>query len=511
MQQRSRNVQGQPKLYHRYGCTSQKKKATMTRPIDAQTIDATSPTSPNASAEPASDGAQPKKQRWIEFPDGYLNRTPVLQFAMTSVLFAIWAIASSLNDILITQFKAVFSLSDLATAFVQSAFYGGYFLIAIPASLFIKKFSYKLGIIAGLSFFAIGCFIFFPASRLVTYEVFLFAIFVEAIGLSFLETSADTYATLMGPKRLGTVRLNIAQTMNALGLITGILLGKYLVFQDSNLHAAMAKMAPDEAKAYGAEQLARTLEPYKYLLIVLAVLIVLFALTKFPKCRPAANPHAPATENKVKLSETLRYLFHNHRFLKGIGVQFIYIGAQTGIWSFTIRLALNQGGSSMTDRKAADFMIFSYVVFFVGRLLASYLLSRSRETRVLATFMALGCVSLLCVAFLPGMGAVWAAVAVSLFLGPGWPTIYARTLSTVEDRRHTETAGAIIVMALVGGAVLPTLQGALSDAVTMQFSFILPAIELLIVALYFVSEFKRDKYTPRQLAVMAATAQQGAK
>lgn len=450
----------------------------MTRPIDAQTIDATSPTSPNASAEPASDGAQPKKQRWIEFPDGYLNRTPVLQFAMTSVLFAIWAIASSLNDILITQFKAVFSLSDLATAFVQSAFYGGYFLIAIPASLFIKKFSYKLGIIAGLS---------------------------------FLETSADTYATLMGPKRLGTVRLNIAQTMNALGLITGILLGKYLVFQDSNLHAAMAKMVPDEAKAYGAEQLARTLEPYKYLLIVLAVLIVLFALTKFPKCRPAANPHAPATENKVKLSETLRYLFHNHRFLKGIGVQFIYIGAQTGIWSFTIRLALNQGGSSMTDRKAADFMIFSYVVFFVGRLLASYLLSRSRETRVLATFMALGCVSLLCVAFLPGMGAVWAAVAVSLFLGPGWPTIYARTLSTVEDRRHTETAGAIIVMALVGGAVLPTLQGALSDAVTMQFSFILPAIELLIVALYFVSEFKRDKYTPQQLAVMAATAQQGAK
>ncbi|WP_137654766.1 L-fucose:H+ symporter permease [Bifidobacterium moukalabense] len=479
----------------------------MTRPIDARTIDATNPT------DPASEGVQPKKQHWIEFPDGYLDRTPVLQFAMTSVLFAIWAIASSLNDILITQFKAVFSLSDLATAFVQSAFYGGYFLIAIPASLFIKKFSYKLGIIAGLSFFAVGCFIFFPASRMVTYEVFLFAIFVEAIGLSFLETSADTYATLMGPKRLGTVRLNIAQTMNALGLITGILLGKYLVFQDSNLHATMAKMAPAEAKAYGAEQLARTLEPYKYLLIALAVLIVLFAITKFPKCRPttAANATGTAGENKVKLSETLRYLSHNRRFLKGIGVQFIYIGAQTGIWSFTIRLALNQGGSSMTDRKAADFMIFSYVVFFVGRLLASYLLSRSRETRVLATFMALGCVSLLCVAFLPGMSAVWAAVAVSLFLGPGWPTIYARTLSTVEDRRHTETAGAIIVMALVGGAVLPTLQGALSDAVTMQFSFILPAIELLIVALYFVSEFKRDKYTPQQLAVMAAAAQQEAK
>ncbi|PJM75478.1 L-fucose:H+ symporter permease [Bifidobacterium simiarum] len=442
-----------------------------------------------------------KKAKWIEFSDGYLDRTPVLQFAMTAVLFGIWAVASSLNDVLITQFKAVFSLSDLATAFVQSAFYGGYFLIAIPASLFIKRTSYKIGIIAGLSFFAVGCFIFFPASRLVTYEVFLFAIFVEAIGLSFLETSADTYATLMGPKRLGTVRLNVAQTMNALGLITGILLGKYLVFQDSNLHAEMAKMAPDAAKAYGAEQLSRTLEPYKYLLIVLAILIVLFALTKFPKCRPATKE---GTVAKATLGETMTYLFHNGRFWKGIATQFIYAGAQTGIWSFTIRLALNQGGASMTDRDAANFMIISYIVFFIGRLGASYLLSRFRETRVLAIFMIGGAIVLLGTAFLPGMTAVWFAVAVSFFLGPGWPTIYSRTLKTVEDRRHTETAGAIIVMALVGGAFLPTLQGALSDASTMQFSFILPAIELAIVGLYFITEFRRDKYTPAQLKEMAA-------
>ena len=455
----------------------------------------------NEAEEPDDDAKQRNGHKWSELPDGYLDRTPILQFVLTSVLFAIWAIASSLNDILITQFKAVFSLSDLATAFVQSAFYGGYFLIAIPASLFIKKYSYKFGIIAGLSFFAIGCFIFFPASRLVTYEVFLFAIFVEAIGLSFLETSADTYVTLMGPKRLGTVRLNIAQTMNALGLITGILLGKYLVFQDSNLHAQMAKMSPAAAKAFGAEQLGRTLEPYKYLLIALAALIVLFAVTKFPKCRPATRNDE--SKQTVKLSETLAYLAHNRNFIKGILIQFVYIGAQTGIWSFTIRLALNQGGSSMTDRKAADYMIASYIVFFVGRLLASYLLSRFRETRVLAVFMALGCISLICVVLLPGISAVWAAVAVSLFLGPGWPTIYARTLSAVTDRRHTETAGAIIVMALVGGAVLPTLQGALSDGTSMQISFALPALELLIVSLYFVSEFKRDKYTPQQLADMA--------
>ena len=446
------------------------------------------------------------KVPWVESPDGYLDRTPILQFAMTSMLFAFWAIAASLNDILITQFKAVFDLTDLATAFVQSAFYGGYFLIAIPASLFIKKTSYKVGIMTGLAFFALGCFIFIPASRLVTYEIFLFAIFVEAIGLSFLETSTDTYTTLMGPKRLSTLRLNVAQTMNALGLLTGILLGKYLVFQDSNLHAEMTKLRaqdPEAAKAFGAEQLGRTLQPYMFVMMVMILFIVLFAIVKFPKCRPQTKEGDVA---KATLGETMTYLFHNGSFWKGIIIQFIYVGAQTGIWSFTIRLALNvaeKTGLAISDRDASNYMIASYIIFFIGRLSASWLLSKFRETRVLAVFMIAGCLTLLGTAFIPGMAAVWLAALVSLFLGPGWPTIYSRTLHTVEDRRHTETAGAIIVMALVGGAILPMLQGALSDATNMQFSFVLPAIELLIVGIYFLTEFKRDKYTPKQLKEMA--------
>lgn len=445
------------------------------------------------------------KTPWVESPDGYLDRTPILQFAMTSVLFAFWAIASSLNDVLITQFKPVFELTDMQTALVQSAFYAGYFIIAIPASLFIKRTSYKVGIMTGLAFFALGCFIFFPASRLITYEIFLFAIFVEAIGLSFLETSADTYATLLGPKRLSTLRLNVAQTMNALGLLTGVLLGKYFVFQDSNLHTEMEKLRktdPQAAIDLASEQLGRTLQPYIVVMIVMLVFIVLFAIVKFPKCRPQTKEGDVA---KATLGETMAYLGHNGRFWQGIVIQFIYIGAQTGIWSFTMRLALNvseQAGAPISDRESANYMMISYIIFFVGRISASYLLSKFRETRVLAVYMIVGCVVLVGTAFVPGMASVWLAVIVSLFLGPGWPTIYSRTLKTVEDRRHTETAGAIIVMALVGGAILPMAQGALSDAVNMQFSFILPAIELLVVGLYFVSEFKRDKYTPAQLKEM---------
>ena len=411
------------------------------------------------------------------------------------------AISSSLNDILITQFKAVFQLSDLATAFVQSAFYGGYFVIAIPASLFIKKSSYKMGIVAGLALFAVGCFLFFPASTLATYSMFLFAIFVEAIGLSFLETSSETFTTLMGPKRLATVRLNISQTMNAVGLIVGILLGKYFVFQNSNLKTEMEKMSPEQARLHGVEQLSRTLVPYRYLLIVLVVLILAFAVTRFP------SGHARTATGSVKsasLGETLGYLERNRRYLKGIGVQFVYIGAQTGIWSFTMRLALTMF-PHYTDRDASDFMLWSYAVFFVGRFLGSYLLSRFRETRVLTVYMGLAVVVLIGTIALHSVAAVWMAVIVSLFLGPGWPTIYSRTLETVGDRRYTETAGAVIVMSIVGGAVLPALQGALSDAMGMQFSFILPAIELCIVAVYFVSEMRYDRLTPKQMKELSTT------
>ncbi len=425
----------------------------------------------------------------------------MLQFVLVSILFAMWAISSSLNDILITQFKAVFQLSDLATAFVQSAFYGGYFVIAIPASLFIKKSSYKMGIVAGLALFAVGCFLFFPASTLATYSMFLFAIFVEAIGLSFLETSSETFTTLMGPKRLATVRLNISQTMNAVGLIVGILLGKYFVFQNSNLKTEMEKMSPEQARLHGVEQLSRTLVPYRYLLIVLVVLILAFAVTRFPSGRART---ATGSVKSASLGETLGYLVRNRRYLKGIGVQFVYIGAQTGIWSFTMRLALTMF-PHYTDRDASDFMLWSYAVFFVGRFLGSYLLSRFRETRVLTVYMGLAVVVLIGTIALYSVAAVWMAVIVSLFLGPGWPTIYSRTLETVGDRRYTETAGAVIVMSIVGGAVLPALQGALSDAMGMQFSFILPAIELCIVAVYFVSEMRYDRLTPKQMKELSTT------
>lgn len=171
-----------------------------------------------------------EKQEIIQYDNGYISKTPIFQFILLSCLFPLWAAAASLNDVLITQFKSVFALSDFASALVQSAFYSGYFLISIPASIVIRKTTYKTAILTGLGFYIAGCCLFFPASHMATYTMFLVAIFAIAIGLGFLETSANTYSTMLGPEKHATLRLNISQTFQPIGAVSGILLGKYLIF-----------------------------------------------------------------------------------------------------------------------------------------------------------------------------------------------------------------------------------------------------------------------------------------
>ena len=175
-----------------------------------------------------------------QLSDGYLDRTPWFQYVLLSICFPMWGMAASLNDILITQFKSIFTLSDFASAFVQSAFYGGYFLIAIPASRVIRRWSYKVGILIGLVCYIGGCTLFFPASHMATYGVFLMALFAIAVGLSFLETSCNTYSSMIWPKESSTLRLNISQTFTPVGFLSGILLGKYLIFTEGEaLHRQM--------------------------------------------------------------------------------------------------------------------------------------------------------------------------------------------------------------------------------------------------------------------------------
>ncbi|WP_416828918.1 L-fucose:H+ symporter permease [Ectobacillus polymachus] len=443
----------------------------------------------------------------IQLPDGYLNRTPIFQFILLSMLFPLWAVAASLNDILITQFKHVFELSDFASALVQSAFYGGYFLVAIPASLVIKKTNYKFAIITGLLFYIAGCSLFYPASHMATYTMFLFAIFSIAIGLGFLETAANTYSSMIGPRKYGTLRLNISQTFYPLGSISGILLGKYLVFQEgASLETQMANMSPAEAHAFGLKMLEHTLEPYKYIIFVLVGVLVLFILTKFPSCKPKIGS-GEALEKSPGIISTLKYLGRNKDFRKGIAAQFLYVGMQVTVWSFTIRLALNIN-HGINERMASNFMVFSFICFFAGKFIANFLMTRFSPSKILVSYSIIGSALLAYVAFVPNMTAVYGAVAVSMLFGPCWPTIYAETLEVVKEKKYTEMAGAILVMSIVGGAFIPALQGYVSDVFhSMQISFLVPMMCFIYVGFYFFSKLKKQQAVEKPSEELTKIAQ----
>ena len=429
-----------------------------------------------------------------QYSDGYLSRTPIMQFILLSCLFPLWGAAASLNDILITQFKSVFTLSDFASALVQSAFYGGYFLISIPASMVIRKTTYKTAILAGLLFYIVGCSLFFPASHMATYNMFLLAIFSIAIGLGFLETAANTYSTMLGPRKHATLRLNISQTFYPIGAMSGILLGKYLVFQDGgSLASQLAQMTIEEAKAFKLEMLQHTLEPYHMIIYVLAAVFILFAITKFPKCKVAVQENSEESAIKAPgFRETLSYLVGNLHFKKGILTQFLYVGMQVAVWSFTIRLALTID-PNINERLAANFMIYSFICFFVGKFVANFLMAKFSPNKVLFFYSVIGSLLLLYISFVPDISAVYLAVAVSILFGPCWATIYAKTLESV-DEQYTETAGAMIVMSIIGGACIPAIQGLVSDLTgSMQLSFMVNFFCFLAVGKYFYDEVKREK------------------
>lgn len=423
-------------------------------------------------------------QNIVQQSDGYLNKTPLFQFILLSCLFPLWGCAASLNDILITQFKSVFELSDFASALVQSAFYGGYFLIAIPASLVIRGSSYKIAIVLGLALYIAGCMLFYPASHMATYTMFLAAIFAIAIGLSFLETAANTYSSMIGHREHATLRLNISQTFYPVGALMGIVLGKYLVFQEGDsLESQMAGMNAEQLHQFRLSMLEHTLEPYKYLVMVLIVVMVLFLLTRYPHCKPQME-----AKQRPSLAETFRYLAKNRHFKRGIIAQFLYVGMQVAVWSFTIRLALNLG--AVNERHASNFMIYSFICFFIGKFVANFLMTRFRAEKVLMAYSAVGVATLLYVMLVPDFTAVYAAVFVSVLFGPCWATIYAGTLATVENK-YTEVAGAFIVMAIVGAACVPAIQGLVSDIIgSMQLAFGVSLICFAWVGFYFWGELR---------------------
>lgn len=426
---------------------------------------------------------------WVQRPDGFLDRTPWVKFLLISILFGIWGTAVALNDVLIAQFKEVFTLSNVATALVQFAYFGAYFLVSIPTSMIVKKYSYKTAILLGIALFAGGSLLFYPASRAGSYMPFLLCIFIMAIGAGMLEMSCGTYVIMMGDEKNSTLRASIAQTINPIGNIVGVILGKVLIFAAATrLSDQMAGLTGDELHQFRLSALRQTIVPYMIIAVILLAILALVAVQKYPSCKVENK----SGEKQPGTAETVAALIRNKKFAAGWFAQFCGIGAQLTVWSFLIRLVM-EIDSSVTESAGTNYLIVSYILFFAGRFIVSLLLKMGMtEYNLVSIYMVIVIAALVVVMFAPGFVPVWVILALNIFFAPIWPVLYATNVASVE-RKYTENAGALITMALVGGAIFPVIQGKVADIIGMQMSFIVPAIGFLVVLIFALTERKAEK------------------
>jgi FHS family L-fucose permease-like MFS transporter len=393
-------------------------------------------------------------------------------FTLIASLFFLWGVANNLNDILIKQFKNAFELSDFRAGLVQSAFYGGYFLLALPASLCMRRFGYKSALLVGLGLYALGAFLFYPAAALRTYALFLGALFIIACGLAFLETSANPLVTVLGPQEGAARRLNLAQSFNPLGSITGILIGQQFIFSGVEpTHAQIAAMTASARAAYYAAQSSAVQTPY----VIIGCVVLLWALL----IGTARLPTAIAEPDRRPQGAQPRTLVGNRNLLLAVLAQFFYVGAQVGIWSYLIRYA-QQTVPGTSQRHAADFLTLSLVLFMLGRFAGTALMRRIAPARLLAGFAVTAFVLAAVAVLFPGRTGVGALVAVSFFMSIMFPTIFALGLRGLEDEAR-KSAAPFLVMAIVGGAILTLLMGGISDAAGIPRAMSVPALCFAVV------------------------------
>jgi MFS transporter, FHS family, L-fucose permease len=402
---------------------------------------------------------------------GYLGAT-----VLVVALFAFWGMSNSLNDVLIPQFRRTFLLGDFASSFVQFATFIGYFVFAIPAALFMRRFGYRAAVVMGLVLFGTGALLFYPAAHFGEYHFFLGALFVVASGLSFLETSANPMIAAMGPAESADQRLNFAQAFNPLGTIIGVSLGKELILSDHALSAAQIRaMEPAAQAAWRAGELSAVKLPYLGIACVVLLWALLVAVVKFP---PLAQRVSGETDGAAG---GFRGLLAFPRYWLGVLAQFAYVGAQVGVWSFVIRYSqFNTPG--MAEQAAASNLRNTLILFFAGRFIGTLLMSKFRPALLLGVF-AVADLALCTVAALSGGDfGLYALLATSFFMSIQFPTIFTMSLRGLGT--HTKSGSSFLVMAIVGGAVVPPIMGLVSDASSINIAMLVPAACFAVVGMF---------------------------
>lgn len=397
----------------------------------------------------------------------------LVPFILITSLFFLWGLANNMTDTLLSAFKKIMSMTNFQTSLIQVAFYGAYFCLALPAAFFIKKYSYKSGVLLGLFVYASGCFLFYPASQSLSYEFFLIAFFVAAGGCSILETAANPYIITMGPEKTATQRLNTAQAFNPLGSITGIILSKYFIL--SRLHPAgvdeRASLDPGTLEQIQSQELGAISSTYVAVGLVLVLVLLLVLAVRMPK---------NSDETPIQGGNVFSRLWKNKRYSYGVVAQFFYVGAQIGVWSFTIAYAIEHLGISEAD--ASKYYLASIILFSVARFIFTALMRVIRPS-VLLVFAAIAAsIACLITIFMNGMVGVVALVCISVFMSLMFPTIYGIALNRLGDDTKVGASG--LIMAILGGAIFTAIQGKIADFSTINAGYVIPLICFAVVGLY---------------------------
>lgn len=390
-----------------------------------------------------------------------IDRRHAVPFALVTSMFLLWGLANNMTDTLLAAFKCIMSMSDTQTSLIQFAFYGSYFCFALPAALFIRRRSFKSGIILGLLLYAAGAMLFLPAARVASYGFYLVAIYVMAGGCSVLETTANPYVMSMGDPRTATRRLNIAQSFNPVGSILGILMSKYFILDDISLYSISGTYA-----ALG--------------LVLLGILVVMLF---------ARMPSGKDDDRSDSVGASFRRLLSNRLYRRGVVAQFFYVGAQIGVWSFTIRLVMQETGR--LEAAASSIYLISIIGHCLSRFIYTGLMRWFSPSRLLTFGGVMSALLSLTVVLSAGTGwlCITSLVLISSFMSLMFPTIYGIALGGIMRGDHpgdSKIGASGLIMSILGGALLTPLQGMVSDHTNIYTSYAVPAFCFVVVTAYAV-------------------------
>ena len=409
-------------------------------------------------------------------------------FVIVTTLFALWGFANDITNPMVAAFQTVMELSAAKASMIQFAFYGGYATMAIPAALFIRRYNYKSGILLGLGLYATGAFLFIPAAEYQNFTFFCFSLYILTFGLAFLETTANPFILSLGSKETSTRRLNLAQAFNPVGSLSGMAVASLIVlpalWSDRRNEAGeiiFGTLSESEKAGIRLHDLAVIRDPYVALGIVVLIVFLIVALKKMPAVAGTGEQGASAPA-----SHSLRRLWHNRHYREGVLAQMFYVAAQIMVWTFIIQYADRLGINKAT---AQNYNIFAMSLALCGRFVATGLMRRVNPRRLLMIFGIGASLCTLGTILIDGIAGLYCLVAISAFMSLMFPTIYGIALEDV-DAQDTALGAAFLVMAIVGGALMPPLQGAVIDLGTIlnhpavNVSFALPLICFLVVTRY---------------------------